>query len=493
MKIAVGGFQHETNSFAKALTTYADFERTDGWPGLSRGETIFDVMSGRNIPAAGFIQEALAKRHALVPLVWAQAQPGSFVTVEAFERVSAMMIEELTAAGPVDAVYLDLHGAMVTQAHEDGEGELLRRIRGIVGPEVMIAASLDLHANVTKAMVANADVITAYRTYPHIDMAETGARAAGYVHDWLSGKRRPAKALRHTDFLIPITSQCSLVEPTKGIYELLERIEARTGVALNFTPGFPPADIHECGPAIFGFGPDSAATGAAVQELLAAVYAAEAAFGEPIYAPDEVARKAISLASNASRPVVLADTQDNPGAGSPSDTMGLIEALIAAKADSACVALVFDPRAAEAAHQAGVGAEIDIALGGNSNEPGQGPLRGCFTVKALGDGNFTATGPMYAGAKMRLGLMARLQIDGVEVLVASARQQPASQAIFRHLGVEPTERKILGLKSSVHFRNDFQEMAEAVLVVAAPGVNLADPSDFPYQNLRPGLRKRPVG
>ena len=493
MKIAVGGFQHETNTFAKALTSYEDFVRTDGWPGLSRGETIFEVMSGRNIPAAGFITAALAKRHALVPLIWAQAQPGSFVTVEAFERVASAMIESLSAAGPVDAVYLDLHGAMVTEAHQDGEGELLRRIRGVVGPDVMIAASLDLHANVTKLMVDSADVITAYRTYPHIDMAETGARAAAYVDDWLSGRRRPGKALRHTDFLIPITAQCSLVNPTKGIYELLEQIEARTGVALNFTPGFPPADIHDCGPAIFGFGPDAAATGAAVQELTAAVYAAEPLFGEPIYSPDEVARMAIGLSAGSTKPVVLADTQDNPGAGCPSDTMGLIEALIAAKAQSACVALVYDPRAAEAAHRAGVDAEIDIALGGQSNEAGQGPLRGRFTVKALGDGNFTATGPMYAGAKMRLGQMARLQIEGVEVLVASARQQPASQAIFRHLGVEPTERKILGLKSSVHFRNDFQDMAEAVLVVAAPGINLADPSDFPYRNLRAGLRRRPIG
>jgi microcystin degradation protein MlrC len=201
------------------------------------------------------------------------------------------------------------------------------------------------------------------------------------------------------------------------------------------------------------------------------------------------------LAARAAKPVVLADTQDNPGAGGSSDTVGLIEALIAGGAQGAVVGVLYDPECASLAHAAGVGAELELALGGKSQMPGQRPLRGRFKVKALGDGNFTARGPMLDGAAMRLGPMALVShVDGasqVDVVIASARQQPYTQSIFHHLGVEPTAQKILALKSSVHFRAAFQDIAEQVLVVAAPGINLADPRDFTYTRLRAGVRRRP--
>jgi microcystin degradation protein MlrC len=491
MKIAVAGFQHETNSFAPTPATYADFVKTDGWPGLTRGEAMFDVLGRRNLGAAGFFRTAAAAGHAIAPLVWAQAQPSGPVTADAFERVAAMIVADLADAMPVDAVYLDLHGAMVTAVHDDGEGELIRRVRALVGVDVPIAVSLDLHASVTPAMIDGADLVTAFRTYPHVDIADTGARAAVYLDDWLRGRRRPAKLLRKPDFLIPLTAQCSMIDPARALYALLEQLEAETGVALSFTPGFPPADIAACGPAVFGFGPSDEATERAVGSLFRAVIAAEPAFGEPILAPAEAVARAMREGAPG-RPVVLADTQDNPGAGGTSDTMGVTRALIEAGASGACVALVTDPEAADLAHRAGVGQRLDLRLGGRSGVAGDQPLSGRFVVEALGDGAFTATGPMYGGAAMRLGPMARLSMGGVDILVASQRQQAGTQAMFRHLGVEPADRPILALKSSVHFRADFQAMAAAVLVVAAPGLNLADPAEFPYRHLPAAMRRRPT-
>jgi microcystin degradation protein MlrC len=498
-RIAIGGFQHETNTFATAPGTFEEFVKPGGWPGLTRGEAMFDVFATNTLPIAGFMREAARRGHALVPLTWAMAVPCGRVTDDAFERISAMIVADLAAQTPVDAVYLDLHGAAVIDSYEDGEGELLRRVRAVIGPDTVLAASLDLHANVTDLMVGQADLITAYRTYPHVDTAETGARAAALVDDQLGGRPRRGKALRKLAFLIPLTAQCSLVEPTRAIYEGFAAIEAATGATLSFTPGFPPADIHDCGPAVFAFAPDQARADAAADAVTRQLLAAEAEFGDEILAPKEAVMRAIAIAQAAGKPVVLADTQDNPGAGGASDTVGLIEALIAGGARGAVVAVLYDPESAALAHAAGIGAEIELALGGKSQMPGQRPLRGRFIVKALGDGNFIARGPMLDGAAMQLGPMALVRYLAapgeapceVDVIVGSARQQPYTQSIFHHLGVEPAAQKILALKSSVHFRAAFQPIAEAVLVVAAPGINLADPRDFAYRRLRPGMRLRP--
>ncbi|WP_333667029.1 M81 family metallopeptidase, partial [Parvibaculum sp.] len=173
MRIAVGGFQHETNTFAPTKADYAAFEQADSWPALQRGEGLVSAFSGMNVPIAGFL-DAASGTHTLVPLVWCSATPSAHVTEDAFERVMAMMLEDIAAAGSLDAVYLDLHGAMVTEHFDDGEGEILARVRAAIGRDVPLVASLDLHANVTAAMVAHADALIAYRTYPHVDMAETG-------------------------------------------------------------------------------------------------------------------------------------------------------------------------------------------------------------------------------------------------------------------------------------------------------------------------------
>jgi microcystin degradation protein MlrC len=491
-RIAIGGFQHETNTFAPSRADYAAFEAGGGWPGVQYGEPIFGAVEGANIPAAGAIGALRAMRHALVGTAWAAASPSAQVTDDAFARISGELIARLKTALPIDGVYLDLHGAMVVDSYDDGEGELLRRVREAVGPRVPVVASLDLHANVTRAMVERADALVAYRTYPHVDMAETGARAARLLDGMLRSGQRPGGAFHALDYLTGIPSQCSFIEPCRGIYREMELLERREGATLSFTPGFPMADFAECGMAVFGYGGNAAA---AAERLRGIVADAEKDFALELHEAADAVRHARSRGA-AGAPVVLADTQDNPGAGGNGDTTGLLRSLIEQRAEDAVLGLLIDPASATRAHEAGLHATAAFSLGGKSGIPGDAPLAGEFTVERLGDGRFTCTGPMFNGFRMTLGNMALLRsraAPGVRVLLASRKCQAADQAMFRHLGVEPRQSRIVALKSSVHFRADFEPIAAEVLVVKSPGPALADPAEFKWTKLRKGVRLRPLG
>ncbi len=490
--IAHAGFMHETNTFAPIKASWEDFLRTESFPGLTEGAAILEIFPPINIGTGGFIKEAQELGHELKPIAWSGAVPSAHVTEEAFENMSAIVLQGLEDDRPYDAVYLDLHGAMVTEHLEDGEGELLRRVRAAVGDEVLLVVSLDLHSNTTEQMVAQCDGLIGYRTYPHLDMADTGARAARYLDALLNGADRPAKARRVVPFLMPLTGQCTMVEPTQGVYERLAEIEGEAGVRhVSFTPGFPPADIHDCGPVVIAYGDSQEDADRAADALYDYVMAREAEFAVPMLEPDEAVLRA--MASNSLKPMVLADVQDNCGAGATSDTTGLLAALVRNNADQAVIGALVDGAAAAAAHAAGIGAEIELAVGGKLFTEGDPPFRGRFKVTGLSDGRFTCTGPFYRGANANLGPSALLTIGGVSVLVTTNRMQAADKEIFRHIGVEPAEQKILGLKSSVHFRGDFTDVAEDILVVRAPGAFIDQPEKLPYRNLRPGVRLCPRG
>jgi microcystin degradation protein MlrC len=288
-RIAVGGFQHETNTFAPQRAAWEDFARADAWPGYVRGPELLDAVKGFNIPIAGAVETLRGVGHELAPLSWCSAPPSSYVDEDAYERVAGGMLEDLAAAmgddsGPLDGIYLDLHGAMVAAHLEDGEGELLRRIRALVGDRIPIVASLDFHTNMTPEMVRYSSAMIGYRTYPHIDMAETGSRAAALLDRLIREKRPLFKAYRQADFLIPLVWQCTLNEPTRGVFALLDEIERGSAshnqgiVSITHTPGFPPADIAQCGPALVVYGHDQEAADAAADRILAAVNAKEAEF-----------------------------------------------------------------------------------------------------------------------------------------------------------------------------------------------------------------------
>ena len=492
-RIAFGGFQHETNTFAPHKTDLRDFEMGGAYPPLTRGEALFDAVADMNLPIAGFIEDARAAGHQLVPLSWSMAVPAAAVTDKAYETITGWLLADLAGAGALDAVYLDLHGAMVAERFEDGEGELLRRVREIVGPDMPVVVSLDLHANMTPAMIEHASALIAFRTYPHVDRADTGRRCARHLNGLLSGNGAPFKAFRQIPYIIPLAWQCTLVEPAVTIFKTLESLEDGNAQSLSFTPGFPLADIHDCGPAVFGYGRTQAAADRAVAALAEEVEGKESAFAGTLHAPDDAVARAMKQTGAGSGPVIIADTQDNPGAGGTEDTIGILESLVRQDAQGALVVFIYDAEAAAQAHAAGEGTEIEAALGAKSGLPGEAPLSGTYLVEKLGDGQFVGTGPMFKGLRYQLGPMALLRTGGVRVIVSSKRAQAADQSILRHLGLEAAEQKIIALKSSVHFRADFADLASEILIVESPGLNIADTLKLPYKHLRPGLRLAPNG
>jgi microcystin degradation protein MlrC len=492
-RIAVGGFLHETNTFAPTRAGYADFVHGGGWPAMTQGADVLKTMRNINVGLAGFVGEAETQGWELVPTIFAAASPSAHVTEDAYERIAGVMVDGIRNAGPLDAVYLDLHGAMVAEHLDDGEGEILARVRGVIGNDLPLVVSLDLHANVTPEMVERADALIAYRTYPHVDMADTGRAAARHLAQLLKTKKKLAKAFRQLPFLIPISWQCSSDQPARGIYHKLAAMQNDVVPTLSFCPGFPAADFFHCGPSVFAYGVTQADADRAADKLVALIESHENDFDGRIYSPDEGVRLAMELATTASKPVIIADTQDNPGAGGDSDTTGMLRALVRNKATRAAIGAIYDPASASAAHSAGVGATVTLALGGTSGIPGDAPYEETFVVEKLSDGQFVASGPYYGGRDMDMGPSAALRIGDVRVVVSSHKAQLADQSMFRYVGIEPTAQAILVNKSSVHFRADFEPIAAKLLICAAPGAMPADSSALPWTKLRPGIRLKPNG
>jgi len=480
-RVAVAGFQHETNTFAPFPTTQDLFDRRGAWPELTRGAAILDRFAGLNIPLSGFIG---ACRHRMVPILWAGAEPGGYVTRDAFDRITGEIVDGIRAAAP-DAVYLDLHGAMVTETHPDAEAEILRRVRAVTGPDLPIAVSLDLHGNLSEAFFDLATVVTVYRTYPHVDMGDTGARAAALLDHALAGP--VAKAFRRGDYLIPITAMSTEFSPGRDLYAALA---AHDVLSVDLALGFPPADVPELGPMIFAYATTQAAADKAAGATADHLAAVEGSFDARLLsAPDAVAR-----AQTLAAPVVIADVQDNPGAGGTGDTTGLLRALLAAQVPDAVLSMLQDPASAAAAHAAGQGAVIPVKLGGGFAQF-SAPLEVSVKVEALSDGKFRFTGPMFGGADADLGPVARLRIEGtgVTVVVGSQRAQNADQEMFRVVGIEPADHAIVCVKSAVHFMADYLRVTDRILFADVTGANPCNLAEIPYTRVRPGLRLGPHG
>jgi microcystin degradation protein MlrC len=353
-----------------------------------------------------------------------------------------------------------------------------------------ITVSLDPHANMTRFMTDQADALVPYRTYPHVDMKPAGAQAMRLLLERIRRGRPWARAFAEVDFLIPLTMQCTMVPPMSLVLAERERLAETHGAAeLAFCFGFPYADFPGCGVAIAAYAETQGAADAAVAALKSYMDAHEPEFAGGVAAAAAGVAQAIGIAHGATRPVVMADTQDNPGGGGHGDTTGLLAELIRQNAQGAVLGLINDAESAAACHAAGPGATIPLMLGGKSDGV---PLAVTATIEALTDGRFTCTGPMGKGNPADLGPTALIRVSpGVRVIVVTRKMQALDQALFTHIGVQPSEQKILALKSSVHFRADFQPISEQVIVVAAPGPVVADPATLPFTNLRPSLRLRP--
>ncbi len=493
MRIAIAGFQHETNTFAPGRADLRAFQVADSWPGLLENEEIITGTQGLNLPIAGAVSAASEAGIELVPLIWCAAEPCGPVTDDAFETITEMMLSRLRDAGPLDAIYLDLHGAMVTESHDDGEGALLSRIRAR-HPDLPIGVSLDLHANISARMVDHATVITVFRTYPHLDMGATGARCVTELTRSINGLHR-VPAFRQAPFLVPLHAQHTGAEPCRTLYAQLGDAVSDGGEYAEMALGFTAADIPDCGPSILAYADTQARADTLADAALARLCAAEAEFDTQLLSPDDAVRTAMAIPGNG--PVILADVQDNPGAGGTSDTTGLLRALIKARVPSALLGVLHDPEIAARAHRAGEGARFTGVLGGNSGLPWQEPVKATFLVLSLSDGHVAYTGEMYGGGAAVLGPSCLLAVEDtpgdIQVVVSSERIQCLDRALFTHFGADPHRAAIVCVKSTAHFRADFEPGSCAVLNVAAPGAFLCRLEDVPYRKLRPGVRLGPLG
>lgn len=493
-RIAIAGFQHETNTFAPGRAGVAEFQMADSWPALLTGSEVIDGTRGMNLPIAGFAAAAEATPGVqVVPILWCAAEPSGPVTDDAFATFAGRIVDGVRRAGSIDAVYLDLHGAMVTESLEDGEGVLLHRLRELVGPHLPVVVSLDLHANLTADMVRHASAICIYRTYPHLDMADTGARAFAALHAQLGGYR-PAVAFRQVPYLVPLHAQHTGSDPARSLYAGLDRFADGASTHAELALGFTAADIADAGPAIVAYAASQSDADRMADAVLADMLAAESRFDCTLLSPDAAVARA--LAAPPGRPVVIADVQDNPGAGGSADTTGLLRALVSQGATGAILGLMHDPALAEAAHRVGVGAVISGAMGGRSGVSGDEPFAGQFHVETLSDGHCRYTGEMYGGGVATLGRSAVLRViegnSDVRVVVTSIRNQCLDRAQFTHFGLRPEAARIVCVKSTAHFRADFEHLAQEVLLVEAPGAFPCVLADIAYRRLRSGVRLGPM-
>ena len=497
--VFIAGFQHETNTFAPSLADWEAFNRGDAFPAYIRGEAMQTQFTGVNIPVGGFIDAA--KRHGwqLWPSVWAGASPSSYVTRDAFERIATDLLQDLKQAlsQGIDAVYLDLHGAAVAEHADDAEGELLARVRALIGENMPLVASLDLHANVTQRMLATADALVAYRTYPHIDMAETGERAAELLQRRMRLGRREALTVHRLPYLISLNAQSTWLQPAKDIYAAIDDIDKAHHSVLSFCMGFAAADFEECAPVLWAYAGEAHQAQAAA-DALHQLAAPPAQWRIDFLEAREAVAQALALAAQHTRPVLIADTQDNPGAGGDSNTTGMLHALLQQGAGqrfpgAVALGLMYHPEVAAKAYAAGVGALIDVVLGVSVTTysgMSDAPLSARARVVAISDGRCVLKGPMMRGMTSQLGQSACLEIEGVLVAVVSGKAQLFDREMLRILGITPEAMKLIVLKSSNHFRADFEPIASKVLVAKAIGPMAADPGDLPWRKLSAHTRTR---
>ncbi|MCB2202633.1 M81 family metallopeptidase [bacterium] len=492
-KIGLAGFIHETNTFSNTPTPLENFVNQSGfYPELMRGEEIFQLKEGRvNIAASGFMRKADELDLNVVPLVWCGTEPSQTVPQDVFDTIMGWILAALKENAPYDGLYLDLHGAMVFGDLQDGETEILRQVREVVG-EIPIVASLDLHGNITPESFELADALVGYRTYPHVDGYEAGERSA-VLMSYLMAGRPLYKAFRQSPFLMPATTQPTTIEPAKSLYGLIPEVESREGVlSASIMEGFNACDLHDTGPSVFTYADNQSSADHAADFLLNAMLEREGQFSVNMYSVDEAVNKAVELAKTADGPVLLIDVQDNAGGGSPSDTVWLLEELVTQDVQNAAVGVIWDPEAAAAAHEAGEGVEVEIAVGGKSL-PGQKPFVAKFKVEKLFEGDFIGVGPMVKDRRLNLGKMAQLSHKGVRVAISTERMQALDRSLFQTVGIEPSEMKILVLKSANHYRADFGPIASEIINVDAPSAIIEDPVNIEYLHLREGVRLKGLG
>ena len=482
MRIAIGGISHETNTFSTLPTDLALFERR----GVHGGEALIPAFAGTRTIVGGFLDGARSEGFEAVPTMLAEAAPSGTVTAEAFDRLTELLVEGLREAGPVDGVLLELHGAMVAENARDGDAEILRRVRDVVG-SIPIVGVLDLHANISDSMVALADALVGYDTYPHVDMYERGLEATAIMTRIVRGGLRTARALRKPPLMPPLSKQCTTYDtPMRALIELAHQREREPGmVSVTVAAGFPYADVPEAGLGVLAIADgDQARAEAVADEIAALAWKRRHEFVIRCTPVEKALQIAADAPDGASGPVVLADTADNPGAGAPCDGTILLRGLLDRGVQNAALGALWDPRAVEICRVAGVGANVELLLGGKTDDLHGEPLSVSGRVRLLSDGRFKNLGPMNTGAETRMGPTAVLAVGSVDVVITSNRVQALDAGVFLSQGINPSRKRVLVLKSSVHYRGAFEPLASRVVEVDTPGLSNSDLSRYPYQHVR---------
>lgn len=484
MRVAVAMMSHETNTFSPVVTDLARFSGAGRVP--PEGDDALRIFRGTASCLGGYLKVCAARGvDAFVPVA-AGAAPSGPVRRDAFEYICERIV---AAATRCDAMLLDLHGAMVTEDHDDGEGELLRRLRD-VAPELPIAVSLDMHANVTDAMVRHADVICGYHTYPHIDMDATAERAAGILFDMLAGRVRPVMAWGNVPMLPHVMRQGTDDLPNRDLQQRAMAVEASGALAVSLFTGFPHADIHDAGLSVVVVTDDDrSGAEAARDELLERAWRDREAF---VYRPEPLAEslaRARDLAEAAGAgPVVLLDHYDNTASGGTMDTTEVLAAVLDAGLEDAAFFAVYDPEALAAMARAGVGETLTLSLGGKLPMPAlreqSRPLEVSGRVRLLSEGTFPATVAMSRGLIMNMGHCGVLRVGGVDVVVVSRHIEPFDPGCLRSLGIEPRALRYVVLKSRIHYRVGFRDIARAMVECAGRGVCTSDYGELTFRKVR---------
>jgi microcystin degradation protein MlrC len=484
MRVAVAMMSHETNTFSPVVTDLARFSGTGTVP--PEGQEAYRIFRGTASCLGGFIEVCESVGAEVFIPIAAGAAPSGPVERGAYEYMCERIV---AAARDCDAMLLDLHGAMVTQDFDDGEGELLTRIRR-VAPDLPIAVSLDMHANVTEAMVRQANVICGYHTYPHVDMDRTAARAARVLFDALAGRVKPVMVWGHAPMLPHVMRQGTDDLPNQALQRRVMNMEADGALAVSLFVGFPHADIHDAGLSVVAVTDGDAGRAAALRdELLDQAWDDRASFVYEVEPLADSIHRAKALAEGPGEgPVVLLDHYDNTASGGTMDTTEVLAAVLQAGLDDAAFFAIYDPAAVATMMAAGVGSTVTVNLGGKLHMPAlvqqSQPLEVTGRVRLLSEGLFPATVAMSRGLTMNMGHCGVLRVGGLDIVVISRHLEPFDPGCFRSLGIEPTARRYLILKSRIHYRVGFRDLARAMVECAGRGVCTSDYSELTFRKVR---------
>ncbi len=485
MKLLLAMMQHETNTFSTVPTPLARFARGNPAGVPREGDDAVAAFKGTGSALGAFIEIAEAEGADFVLPLAAMAWPSGPVEDAAYAYMTDRICAAIEAEAP-DAILLHLHGAMVTESLEDGEGALLERVRALV-PDTPIGVALDMHTNMYPAIIENADVVAGYQTYPHVDVYETGRRVALPLLAMLKGAARPTMAWGNRPMLPHVMRQGTHDFPNSEIQVLAARMENEGALCASFFTGFPHADIRLAGSsAVVVTDNDPEAAQEMVDALLDLAWRERRAFVYEIEPLEQSLERARTL--QADGPIVLLDHYDNAASGGSMDTMTVLKGVLDAGLEDVAMFAICDPEAVQSMIAAGIGNEVTLALGGKTDMPSIGrtgePLTVSGRVKLISDGRFRNVGPMGRGVMNAMGPTAVLDTGRVEIVIVSTQQEPNDVACFQSLGIDPTAKRYLMLKSRIHWRAGFRDIAAETVECAGVGVCTSDYSMLDFRNVR---------